>query len=237
VTSGTVAGAGRRLRAARHPRSVPLRHSLPLDGPLTRAALDACGTVCAPVELGVYREFEPKPGVATRGEGERRLPVACGREQRERPCSFHIRALEELGRDDPLWPGQLATLVALMVYLALPAALTIGPGGHCRWPRRSCWRRSSSPREGPRGQAPPGNRDRPRARRRPRQPGLPRLPIHYLLGGGRARGADLLDGGVIIWSTSLLFVRGPVLGARPGRAAPEPLRSGRPSRPISCSHR
>jgi hypothetical protein len=30
--------------------------------------------------------------------------------------------------------------------------------------------------------------------------------IHYLLSGGHARGADLLDGGVIIWSTSpLLF--------------------------------
>ena len=41
-----------------------------------------------------------------------------------------IRALEDLGRDDPLWPGQLATLAALLLYLALPEALTIGPG----WP-------------------------------------------------------------------------------------------------------
>jgi hypothetical protein len=36
----------------------------------------------------------------------------------------------EFGRDDPLWPGQLATFVALLLYLVLPAALTIGP----RWP-------------------------------------------------------------------------------------------------------
>jgi hypothetical protein len=40
-----------------------------------------------------------------------------------------IRA-EELGRDDPLWPGRLATLVALLVYPALPSKLTIGPN----WP-------------------------------------------------------------------------------------------------------
>ena len=41
-----------------------------------------------------------------------------------------IEATAALGRDDPLWPGQLATFAALLLYLALPAALTIGP----RWP-------------------------------------------------------------------------------------------------------
>ena len=41
-----------------------------------------------------------------------------------------IHGLQALGRDDPLWPGQLATFAALLLYLALPAALTLGPG----WP-------------------------------------------------------------------------------------------------------
>src|SRR6266576_3330944 len=41
-----------------------------------------------------------------------------------------IGALDELGRNDSLWPGQLATLAALGLYLSLPARLTIGP----RWP-------------------------------------------------------------------------------------------------------
>jgi hypothetical protein len=46
-----------RARAAgceQHRIPAPFRsdHSLPLDGPLTRAALDAWGTVCALVEVG-----------------------------------------------------------------------------------------------------------------------------------------------------------------------------------------
>ena len=40
----------------------------------------------------------------------------------------HLAAdVEDLGRADPLWPGQLATLLALLLYLALPVQLTIGP--------------------------------------------------------------------------------------------------------------
>jgi hypothetical protein len=42
-----------------------------------------------------------------------------------------IQAVDALGRDDPLWPGQRATFAALALYLALPAALTIAP----RWRR------------------------------------------------------------------------------------------------------
>src|SRR4051812_15281675 len=39
------------------------------------------------------------------------------------------RGIGRLERDDPLWPGQVATFAALVLYLMLPAALTIGP----RW--------------------------------------------------------------------------------------------------------
>jgi hypothetical protein len=117
-----------------------------------------------------------------------------------------IRAVEQLGRDDRLWPGQLATCAALVLYLALPKALTIGPG----WPL-------------PVAElvvltalviAARGGREAKRRR------GIALALVlvaalanlvalgfltHYLLGGGRAPGADLLDGGVLIWSTNLLL--------------------------------
>jgi hypothetical protein len=38
-----------------------------------------------------------------------------------------ISAVEEIERDDPLWPGQLAVLFALLLYLVLPPKLTVGP--------------------------------------------------------------------------------------------------------------
>jgi hypothetical protein len=117
-----------------------------------------------------------------------------------------IGGLDELGRDDPLWPGQLATLAALGLYLALPAALTIGP----RWP---------VPAAGTVAVlaliiATRGGREA--TRRREIAIALVLLAtlanlialgflIHYLLTGGHARGADLLNGGVIIWLTSLLL--------------------------------
>jgi hypothetical protein len=117
-----------------------------------------------------------------------------------------IGVIEELGRDDPLWPGQLATLTALGLYLALPPALTIGPG----WPLPvaeaivvvglivATWQGRAMPR------------------RRRIAIGLVLLALlanlvslglltHYLLGGGRATGSDLLDGGVLVWATSLLL--------------------------------
>jgi hypothetical protein len=116
------------------------------------------------------------------------------------------RGLEELGRDDPLWPGQLATLVALVLYLAFPAALTIGPG----WPLPV----AETVLLAALVIATRGGREA--TRRREIAIGLVLvaafanlislgLLTHYLLGGGHARGADLLDGGVLIWSTSLLL--------------------------------
>jgi hypothetical protein len=117
-----------------------------------------------------------------------------------------VRAVEGLGRDDPLWPGQLATLAALLLYLALPAALTIGPA----WPVPV----AASAGLAALALATRGGREA--ERRREVAIGLVLvaalanltslvLLARYLLEGGQARGADLLDGGVIIWSTNLLL--------------------------------
>jgi uncharacterized membrane protein len=117
-----------------------------------------------------------------------------------------IGALDELGRNDSLWPGQLATLAALGLYLSLPARLTIGP----RWPLPVAGTLVVAALV----IAARGGREA--RRRREVAIGLVLVAIlanlialgfliHYLLVGGRARGADLLNGGVIIWSTSLLL--------------------------------
>jgi hypothetical protein len=114
---------------------------------------------------------------------------------------------EELERDDPLWPGQLAVLTALLLYLVLPPKLTIGPN----WLIPSAEfvlflglvvaapRRAPDPR-----------------RRRLIALGLVLvvtvanlvalgLMTHYLIRGGHARGADLINGGLVIWCTNLLI--------------------------------
>jgi hypothetical protein len=117
-----------------------------------------------------------------------------------------IRAAEQLERDDPLWPGQLATFAALLLYLALPAALTIGP----RWPLPAI----ESTVLGALVIASRQGRD---ARRR-REVALGLLLVataanlvalgllmHYLLAGGRAQGSHLIDGGAVIWGTNLLL--------------------------------
>jgi hypothetical protein len=117
-----------------------------------------------------------------------------------------VRAVGGFRRADPLWPGQLATLAALLLYLALPRALTIGPG----WPlpvveSAVLLALVLAVRGG-----------REAARRRGITIGLVfvaavanltslGLLIHYLIAGGEARGADLLDGAVIVWMTNLLL--------------------------------
>jgi hypothetical protein len=117
-----------------------------------------------------------------------------------------IRAIDDLRRVDPLWPGQLATLSALLLYLSLPQALSIGPG----WPlplveSGVLLALVIAARGG-----------REAARRREVAIGLVLvaalanltslgLLIHYLLAGGPAGGADLLDGAVIVWATNLLL--------------------------------
>lgn len=117
-----------------------------------------------------------------------------------------IRNVEAWARDDPLWPGQLAIGIALVLYLALPSALTIGPG----WPLPVAEFLVLA------GLVVAARRGREAKTRR--QVAIVLVLIaacaslvalglltHYLLAGGRARGADLLDGGVIIWATNLLL--------------------------------
>src|SRR3954470_6196028 len=116
-------------------------------------------------------------------------------------------AAGELRRDDPLWPGQLAVLTALVLYLVLPPKLTIGPS----WIVPSAEAAVlvalvvATPRMG-------------RTARRRRQVALGVVLVatvanlvavglltHYLITGGHARGADLIDGGALIWATNLLL--------------------------------
>jgi hypothetical protein len=117
-----------------------------------------------------------------------------------------IHAVQELGRDDPLWPGQLATFAALLLYLALPPALTIGPN----WPLPA----AESLLLAALVLATRGGREA--RRRRQVAIGLVLVAVlanlislglltHYLLVGGHARGSDLISGGALIWSTNLLL--------------------------------
>jgi hypothetical protein len=117
-----------------------------------------------------------------------------------------IKTAEDLGRDDPLWPGQLATVAALLLYLLLPSKLTLGPG----WPLPAAELAALVAlvmvTRGGRGAEV----------RRQIAVGIVLVAIlanlvalgilvHYLLAGGHARGADLIDGGVVIWVTNLLL--------------------------------
>ena len=145
-------------------------------------------------------------------------------------------------RQDPLWPGQLAILVALGLFLILPPKLTFGPN----WPMPIAeaaivaalfiaGRRGGDPR-----------------RRREIAIAIVLfatlanltalgLLVHYLVTGGHEPGTDLLGGGVLIWTTNLLLFavvfweldRG---GPRPAAAdgvpvAPDFLFPDQPARP------
>jgi uncharacterized membrane protein len=117
-----------------------------------------------------------------------------------------VAAAGALARRDPLWPGQLAILVALGLFLTLPPKLTVGPN----WPL-------------PVAEAGvlaalviAGRRGADVRRRRQIAIGLVLvatlanltalgLLTHYLVTGGRAQSTDLIGGGVVIWSTNLLL--------------------------------
>jgi hypothetical protein len=108
-------------------------------------------------------------------------------------------AAEELARDDPLWPGQLAIAAALALYLILPPKLTIGPN----WvlPAAELVVLAALVAATPRGGRTP-------KRRRVLALSLVLvatvanlvavgLLTHYLVIGGHARGADLINGGAV----------------------------------------
>ncbi|MFL5885951.1 MAG: hypothetical protein ACJ77M_12860 [Thermoleophilaceae bacterium] len=113
---------------------------------------------------------------------------------------------EQLGRDDPLWPGQLAALAAIALYFLLPSKLKLGPG----WPLPTAELVAFL-------SLTYVTRRRGRAMTR-RLTAIVivlvailanlvalGLLVHYLLKGGKASGANLIDGGIVIWSTNLLL--------------------------------
>jgi hypothetical protein len=113
---------------------------------------------------------------------------------------------ERLGRDDPLWPGQLATLTALLLYLVLPRELTLGPGWTVPVAEAAVLGALVLAARGGRAA---------QARRRVAI-GLVvvaalfslialGLLADHLVSGSRVPGGRLIGGGLLIWSTNLLL--------------------------------
>jgi len=127
---------------------------------------------------------------------------------REDLAARSARAREVVASRDPFWPAQLAALAALLLYLTLPAKVTLGP----------IWLLPSVEGlllVGLVATAP--SRHRPHSpRRREFALGLIALVTavnmvslgllsHYLLRGGRAAGGHaLILAGVVIWLTNVL---------------------------------
>lgn len=121
-------------------------------------------------------------------------------------ASAGLEGARALGREDPLWPGQLAVLVSLLLYLALPGTLTIGPS----WPLPAAELAVLA------ALVIAARSGRAARRRRAIAIGLVIVAVlanvvalalltHYLLKGGAVRGSALIDGGAIIWLTNLLL--------------------------------
>jgi len=112
-----------------------------------------------------------------------------------------------LGRDDPLWPGQLATFTALALYLALPPQLTIGPNWLVPVAEAAALIALI------RGLGRAGHRAQLRRRIAIGVVLVATLAnlvalgflAHYLVVGGKALATDLIGGGALIWLTNLLL--------------------------------
>src|SRR3954454_11506373 len=114
--------------------------------------------------------------------------------------------VSDLGRADPLWPGQLATVVSLALYLALPVQLTIGPN----WP-------VPAPELGFLAARVPATRaGRTAGRRREYAIALVLVAVvanltalgmlaPFLVAGGQETASNLIGGGVLIWLTNWLL--------------------------------
>ena len=112
----------------------------------------------------------------------------------------------DLRRDDPLWPGQLATFTALVLYLALPPQLTIGPNWILPVAEGAALiALIFGMRAGHKAQL-----------RRRIALGVVLIATlanlvalgflaHYLVVGGKALATDLIGGGALIWLTNLLL--------------------------------
>src|SRR2546421_12400539 len=119
------------------------------------------------------------------------------------------RGPEELAAADPFWPAQLAALPALILYVALPDKLTLGPDwllptaeglllAGLVW--ASPWRRRTQPR--------PWRRQLALALSILVAAGNSvslGLLIHFVVKGGKAGGYELVLSGAQIWATALLI--------------------------------
>src|SRR4051812_33204383 len=119
------------------------------------------------------------------------------------------RTQAQLATDDPFWPAQVAVFTALVLYIALPDKLTVGPDwllptaealllAGLIW--ASPWRRRTQPRPWRRQLAlvlsvlvAAGN-----------SVSLGLL-IHFVVKGGKAGGYELVLSGAEIWTTAVLI--------------------------------
>ena len=117
-----------------------------------------------------------------------------------------VHLAEHLARHDRLWPGQLSILGCLALYALLPPRLSFGPNGLLPAAELAALVVLFVATR----------RDLGVTLRRGLTLGLLvvvtatnlvslGLLVHYLLEGGKARGADLIAGGILIWSTNLLL--------------------------------
>jgi uncharacterized membrane protein len=119
-----------------------------------------------------------------------------------------IRAAADLGRDDPLWPGQVAIAAAILISLALPSRLSVGPD----------WLVPAAEAVLFAGLFVPTLLRGPRRAKLNHEIVIAVLVLgtvtnlvslglltDYLLSGGHARSSDLTRGGGVIWATNLLL--------------------------------